>query len=125
MLLGRLEEGLAGMREDMAEVKLEVQRDRVDASESRRRVYEKLEGAELRLEQVDSTVRVLGGVVEKQTNRIDALEPTVRKTAKNVAQWNWRWGLVVAGVTFIGTGIWWLIRPNAGAIWTFIQTLFH
>lgn len=123
MLLGELKEGLKGVREDMAEVKTAAGLDRENASESRRRIYEKLEEGDRRLMEVESTVRVMSGVVAKATSRVEALEPQVKKTADTVRNWTIRGGAIATAVAAFGGFMLWLISAHGGTIWKYLQLL--
>lgn len=109
-LLGRLEEGLAGVKEDLAEVKL----DNRDAAASRNRIHEKLEDGDRRLTEMESTVRVMAGVLDKTGTRIDQLEPTVKAAARSLRAWNKRYLAILAGIGLVIGWLWWLLTSNWG-----------
>lgn len=117
LLLGELKAGLAGVREDMQEVKEAAAIDRRDSRESRQRIYEKAEEGERRLTAVESTVRVLGGVIEKSGQRIDALEPQVARATQTIKDWTVRGGFIATGVAAFGGFIWWLVQSNGPFLW--------
>jgi hypothetical protein len=117
MLLGELRESVVGLREDVAEIKAEAGNDRRDASESRRRIYQKLDDGEKRLMKMESTVRVIGGVVEKQGQRVSELEPTVNRTAGEVRRWTMLGAFIGTGVIALGGFVAWIIQSNGAALW--------
>ena len=125
LLLGELKGMVTDIKDDVDEVKKTMESDRTESSASRRRMYDKLDGVDRRLTKMESTVTVMGGVIEKQTQRIDQIEPIVKKTAASVKQWTLRWGAVVGAVTAVGGFLWWLVSGNWGEIWKFLTRLFQ
>ncbi len=91
ILLGEVRGELRGMRNDMAEVKAALS----DASTSRQQLSEKVSLMDKRLEKVEGSVTVMGGVVAKQTGRIDRIEP--------LALWLIAAG---AGLLVVGGALW-------------------
>lgn len=125
LLLGELKAGLAGVREDMQEVKDAAAMDRRDSKDSRQRIYEKVEEGERRLGAVESTVRVLGGVIEKQGLRVDKLEPQVERATKTIKVWTVRGGFIASGVVAFGGFVLWLIQSNGPYIWAGLMSLLR
>jgi hypothetical protein len=125
LLLGELKAGLAGVREDMQEVKDAAAMDRRDSRESRQRIYEKVEEGERRLVAVESTVRVLGGVIEKAGQRLDKLEPQVDLAAGTIKRWTVRGGFVGTGVVALGGFVWWLVQSNGPFLWAGLLRLLR
>jgi len=111
-LLGELKSMVSSIKEDVDEVKKSMNSDRLESSASRRRMYSKLEGVDARLTKMESTVSVMGGVVDKQTKRMDAVEPVVISTQDAVRQWALRWGLVTAALGGIGSALYWLFTSK-------------
>lgn len=99
MLLGEVRGELRGMRDDMLEVKTAL----ADASTSRAHLSEKFSLMDKRLENVESTVGVMGGVVAKQTTRIDKIEPLAL------------WLIAIAGGLLVVGGALWFGIWNYGA----------
>lgn len=99
ILLGEVRGELRGMREDMAEVKAAL----ADASTSRTQLTEKVGLLDKRLEKVEGSVTVMGGVVAKQAGRIDRIEP--------LALWMIAAG---AGLLVVGGALWYALL-NYGA----------
>lgn len=117
LLLGELKAGLAGVREDMQEVKDAAAMDRRDSKDSRQRIYEKLEEGDRKLVAVESTVRVLGGVIEKAGQRLDNLEPQVERATRTIKVWTVRGGFIATGVAALSGLIWWLVQSNGPFLW--------
>lgn len=70
-LLGEMKGELTGIKTMLNEMK-----DDADvATQSRAQLHEKLNLATNRITNLESTVTVLGGVVAKQTSRVDKIEP--------------------------------------------------
>lgn len=120
VLLGELKAMVASVKDDVDEVKQEMNASRVETTASRRRMYDKLDGVDKRLTRMESTVTVMGGVVNKQTNRIDSLEPMVKKTQAAVRMWALRWGLVTALLGGIGSALYWLFTTKWPDIWAMV-----
>ena len=125
MLLGRLDEGLAGVREDIQEIKAELAKDRRDAGESRRLIHDKLEDSERRLMQLESTVRITAEVVDKQSHRLDKIEPAVRAQARKIRLWTVQGGVLMASLAATGGFIWWLLTTQWDILVKVVQVLFQ
>lgn len=117
MLLGEMKEGLKGVKEDIAEMKAAADEGARDASESRRRLYEKMESGEQRTTELESTVRIMAGVVEKQTVRIDLMEPQLRQTTATLRAWTVRGGMIATAMAALGGFIVWMVQQNGMALW--------
>lgn len=112
LLLGELKGMVSGIKEDVDELKKDITSDRLESSASRRRMYDKLDGVDQRLTKMESTVTVMGGVVDKQTQRVDAIEPVVTETQAAVRQMVIRWGLVTGALGAMGAGLYWLFTAK-------------
>lgn len=110
VLLGELKEGLAGVKADIIEFKESSK----EAAVSRGRIYDKLEDGEQRLTAMESTVRVMAGVLDKTSTRVDALEPSVRSAAKSLRAWNKRYLAALAVASLVFGWIWWVVSQNWG-----------
>lgn len=108
MLLGELRGEMRGFREDMAEVKDAL----ADASTSRGQLSEKISLMDSRLQKVEGTVTTLGGVVAKQTTRIDKIEPWIVKLAA-----------VAGGLLMVGGALWYGVMNYGAALLDWIVTL--
>jgi predicted RNase H-like nuclease (RuvC/YqgF family) len=120
ILIGELKEGVAGLKSDLEEMRTEFREERGAATQSRQKIFEKQEDAERRIERMEGTITVLGGVIDKQTRRIDALEPTVKETVATVRRWSVRGGLVATGLIAIGSFLWWMLTSNWSTIWNWV-----
>lgn len=125
LLLGELKAGLQGVREDLQEVKDAAAMDRRDSKDSRQRIYDKVEEGERRLVAVESTVRMLGGVIEKSGQRLDRLEPQVDRAARTIKVWTVRGGIIATGVAAFGGFILWLVQSNGPLIWNALVKLMR
>jgi chromosome segregation ATPase len=117
MLLGELKAQVAALHTDISEVRNALS----EASESRRRVHEKIDAVDHRLVVLESTVTVMGGVVSKQTERMDHIEPTVEATAATVKTWALRLGLVATMVGILGGAAWYGLSNWGVALWRFVD----
>lgn len=117
LLLGELKAQVAGVRDDMQEVKTEAAVDRRDSKESRQRIYDKLENGERRLTEMESTVRVLGGVIEKSGQRLDRLEPQVDRATRTIRVWTVRGGMIATAMAALGGFVWWMVQSNGPFVW--------
>jgi hypothetical protein len=100
-ILGELRGEVRGFREDMAEVKEAL----ADASTSRGQLSEKISIMDTRLQKVESTVTVMGGVVDTQTQRVDKIEP--------IALWLI---LIASGLLLVGGALWFGILNYGTAV---------
>lgn len=108
MLLGEVRGELRGLRDDVSEVKEAL----ADAGVSRQQLGEKFQLMDKRLENVESTMSVMGGVVAKQTTRIDKIEPLAL------------WLIAIAGgLLLVGGALWFGIMNYGAAIVDFIVSL--
>lgn len=121
LMVGEMQGTVNGLREDIADVKGVMENDRATATASRRRIYEKLEEADKRTTKLESTVRVMGELVDKQGKDVTALIPKVEATASTVKQWTLRGGLVVAALSALAGGLWYVAAQNWVAIWRFVD----
>lgn len=120
MLLGELKAGLEEVHRAVAEIKTEAGEDRKDTADSRRRMHEIVGTVDKRLIKLESTVHIMGGVVDNQTKRIDKLEPTVKATAVTVRVWTIRGGLIgTAALAVIG-----FVYANWTNIWRALTAFF-
>ena len=107
LLLGELKEGLQGVKDDIAEMKKAGADERMSAAASRQRIYEKLEDGEQRITTLESTLRVTAEVVN---NRLNAIEPTVAKSARVIRAWTIRGGIIMASLAAVGGFVWALVN---------------
>lgn len=121
LLLGRLEATVAAVQQDIAEIKTDAKEDRATTVDSRRRLHEKIEGLSSRVQKTESTIRVLGELVDRQGKDVAALTPTVEATAATVRNWTIRGGLVLGGLAALGGTIWWAITTYGVALWRFFD----
>ena len=121
LMVGEMQGTVNGLREDIAEVKGAMETDRAAATASRRRIYEKLEDADKRTTKLESTVRVMGELVDKSGKDIAALAPTVEATAATVRNWTIRGGLVLGALAAVGGTLWWAITNYGVAAWRFFD----
>jgi hypothetical protein len=117
-LLGELSASVKAIHDDLVEVKASAQIDREEARTSRHRIHERLDDAIGRLVKAESTIRVMGKVVDRADKRVNEMEPVVRATAKVLAV---RGSIIVAAATAIGGGAWYVLSTNWVAIWRFLD----
>lgn len=98
-LLGELTGELRGIKATLDDMRGDIDQ----ASESRSQLHEKLGLIDTRLQKVESTVTVMGGVVDKQTRRVDKIEP--------IALWLI---MIASGLLLVGGALWYGIL-NFGA----------
>ncbi len=107
-ILGRVENKVDGMAERLDRFEIELSEDRKATSESRGRMYERIEETSARVVEVEKTVIVAGGVVAQQRDVISGLKKTFDEEVKpTLAEWTrlktLGWGmrvvLVSAGVS--------------------------
>lgn len=104
-LVGELRGELRGLHD----VFIEMRNDIEQASNSRRLIHEKLDAVDRRMERLESTVTVMGGVVDKQTKRVDKIEPLAL------------WLIAIAGGLLLVGGALWYGVLNYGV--QFVQWL--
>lgn len=97
-LVGQLRGELVGLRDDMAEMRANDQK----ADTSRELMHEKMDSVDRRMEKLEGTVTVMGGVVAKQTTRIDKIEPLAL------------WLIAIAGGLMLVGGALWFGVMNYG-----------
>lgn len=108
LLLGEVRGELVGMREDVAEVKAALS----VSNQNDIRINEKIGLIDKRLENVESSVTVMGGVVAKQTTRIDKIEPLAL------------WLIAIAGgLLVVGGALWFGIMNYGAAVLDWIVSL--
>lgn len=127
-ILGRLEGTVSAIQNDIAEFKAEVKDDRESTSENRRRMHEKIESVRDGLQKTDSTIRVLGALVDKQGKDLEGvqaelggLKPTVEHTAATVRNWTIRGGLILTALAALGGTLWWALTTYGVALWRYID----
>ncbi len=127
-LLGRLEATVTAIQSDITDLKTEAKDDRTSTTENRRRMHEKMESLGRSVQQTDSTVRILGALVDKQgkdiegvTKEVQALAPKVEATAAVVRRWTMRGGAIVAALSILAGGLWYLASTNWIALWRFVD----
>lgn len=127
-VLGRLEATVAAMGQDIAEMKNDANRREDASTESRRRLHEKIESVRDGLQKTDSTIRVLGALVDKQGKDLEGvqaelggLKPTVEHTAATVRNWTIRGGLILTALAALGGTLWWALTTYGVALWRFVD----
>jgi hypothetical protein len=127
-MVGEMQGTMNALREDYQEIKGALEQDRHDATASRRRIYERLEDGDRRLTKMESTVRVVGELVDKQAKdiantgaEIKALTPTVLATAATVRNWTIRGGALLGALALVGGGLWYLVTTYGVALWRFFD----
>lgn len=90
-LVGELRGELKGLRDDVREMRAAD----VVADASRELMHEKMDSVDRRMERLEGTVTVMGGVVDKQTKRIDKIEP--------LALWLFA---IAAGLMLVAGAVW-------------------
>ena len=128
MLLGRLEGTVSAIQQDIAEIREAakedreaVKEDRASAGESRRRLHEKIEGLSSRVQKTESTVRVLGELVDKQGRDVKSLSPKVDAMDATMKRWTLKGGAVVTAIAAVGGALWYVAAQNWVAIWRFFD----
>lgn len=127
-ILGRLEGTVSAIQQDISEFKSEVKDDRASTTENRRRMHEKIESVRDGLQKTDSTIRVLGELVDRQGKdvvgvkaEVAALVPKVERTEASLRRWTIKGGAVVTALAAVGGALWYLAATNWIAIWRFLD----
>ncbi len=121
MLLGRLDGTVAAIQQDISELKEAAKEDRATTTESRRRLHEKLEGLSSRVQKTESTVRILGELVDRQGKDVLALTPKVDAMDATMKRWTLKGGAIVGGLAAVAGALWYVAAQNWVAIWRFID----
>lgn len=127
-ILGRLEGTVSAIQQDISEFKSEVKDDRASTTENRRRMHEKIESVRDGLQKTDSTIRVLGELVDRQGRdvvgvkaEVAALAPKVERTEAALRRWTIKGGAIVTALAAVGGALWYLAATNWLAIWRFLD----
>lgn len=121
LMVGEMQGTVNGLREDLAEVKGAMESDRAAATARGRRIYEKLEDADRRTTKLESTVRVMGELVDKQGKDVQALAPKVEAMDATMKRWTLKGGAVVGGLAMVAGALWYVAAQNWVSIWRFLD----
>lgn len=123
-VLGQVEATVKAIQADIDEIKTVQKDDRHDSSEGRRRLHEKFESVQDNLQKTNSTVKILGLLVDKQskdiegvTKAVKSLEPTVEATAATVRNYTIRGGVILGGLAFVAGLLWYIVTNYGVALW--------
>lgn len=135
--IGGLKANVEGLRRDLGEIKEEAAASEARSSQSRGRLYERVEELAVLTTRLEGDVKVAGATsaqardgvahlakkVDEHSGKLDAHIKVVMPIIRKVRRLEWRVTLFLTAVTAVGGGIWWLIASNAGAIWRALLSL--
>ena len=119
-LLGQMRAELSGIREDIIELSKDAVSDRQDNMTNYDHMLEKVDSIDRRTTKLESTVRVTGQVVNKQTKRLDIMQPIVEANTETIKRWVLMAGSVVGAVSLAFGGVWYALKDSWWAIYQWI-----
>ena len=131
-LVGRLEGEVAAVRRDAETVRELHEEDRVNASASRRRIFDQMGELTTTVTKMEGDVKLVGLTAAQARDATQHLakqfsdqDGKVMGLIRRIRRLEIRDAIFLSGVTAVGGFIWWAVTTNASAIWKAITGLLN